>query len=280
MPNVLITNKCNQSCSYCFAQEKMKEETKEMSFVNFKKVLDFLENSSDKKLRLLGGEPTMHSKFKEIVELAIARGFSVQIFTNGIFSEDTLNFLASKENKIIYSFNVNPKEEYLDKNYNQVLNNLEKLSVFKNILLGTVVQNDNFNADYLLEIAKKYQIKRIALRVSNPVSLVNKNTLIKEIDKIKKEKIGFGFGCGLSEKFGVAGVSCGCGENSGKFDIGVDLSVFRCFPLAGWKTKKLSDFRNTEEVKKYFSYTMKKYQSINTKKDFINKGPCFANLLK
>ena len=291
MPNVLITNRCNQNCSYCFAQKEMKKKTEEMPFSSFERVLDFLKQSGDENLRLLGGEPTLHFRFKDIIKLAFDRKFSIQIFTNGLFGEDILDFLISRGCQIRYSFNMNSKEKYSSQNYKQLLKNLEKISVFKNVLVGVVIYDNNFNLDYLLKIIKKYQIKSIALRVANPTFLVSGNTLIKEIKKISKG-FGVGFGCGLSKKLfnekqrdvlkevGVFNSNYGCGANSGKFDIGVDLSVFRCFPLACWKNKNLFDFKNTKEIEQYFSSKMKDYQSKNLKENFIQQGPCFANSLK
>ncbi len=277
MANILLTNRCNQKCSYCFAKSEMEKKNKEMSFSDFEKVLDFLGGSREKKVRLMGGEPTLHPKFKEIVEASLKRGFSVQIFTNGIFDKNILDFLLSKDSRIRYSFNINPKEKYSSKIWNQVLKNLEKISVFKNTLVGAVVFDDKFESDYLIKIAKRFGIKNIVLRLANPNFSVNSEKLINEIQKIKRENIGVGLGCGLSKDvFNKKGIKYGCEGNSGKFDIGTDLSVFRCLPLASWHRKKLGDFKNCREIEKYFNSLLYKTEE----KDCLIEGPCIAKFLK
>ena len=113
MPNILITNSCNQKCSYCFAADEFKKKkNQEIKLSNFKKVLDFLKKSDDNIVRLMGGEPTLHSRFKDIIEYSLKNKFLVQIFTNGIFNNNILKFLLTKKDLIKYSFNINSPEFY------------------------------------------------------------------------------------------------------------------------------------------------------------------------
>jgi organic radical activating enzyme len=275
-----------------------------MSFNNFKLVLDFLKNSKEKTVRLMGGEPTIHSQFKEIIGYTFSQGFSLKIYTNGIFPSNLAKFLAKYKNQIRYSFNVNSPNSYSMKTWNQVNKNLGILSPFRNILVGNVIYQKDFNIDYLIDLAKKYSLRGILLRTANPIinqnnkyislkdySVLVKN-LIKGIKQANQNKIGVGFGCGLAKKsfskmeqrlikdYQVVTRGWGCNGNSGRFDIGVDLSVFRCFPLSYWRKKKLSDFSNTKEAERYFIKTMEKYESGNISLDSVNQGPCFAYLLK
>jgi len=302
MPNILLTNFCNQKCPYCFAENEFKKKKTEMSFDNFKLVLDFLKKSSDKNVRLMGGEPTLHSGFKEIIDFALAGGFSVQVFTNGLFSSDILNFLSEKAGKIKYSFNLNSPRDYSKSQWKLILNNLETLSRYNNCLIGKVIWRKNFNIDYLLRLTSKYPIKTVMLRIANPI-IGEKNrfpaqkdypalakNIIREIKKTDKDKVKIGFGCGLYQKMfnkrqqdilkkHNIDLKWGCQANSGRFDIRTDLSVFRCFPLSDWQKKNLLDFKNIKEVEEYFSRLMKDRQLLNSKNDFINQGPCFSYLL-
>jgi len=307
MPNILLTNRCNLKCPYCFAVNEINRqeliEDNELSFKNLKIILDFLEQSGDKRVRLMGGEPTLHSQFKAIVNYSLDRGFNVHVFTNGLFSSQIANFLASKGKDIKYSFNINPPEMYSFDLWNRVLRNLEKLSFFGNSLIGTVLWRKDFKIDYLIDLTRKYPIKIVMLRIANPVinqknqylaleqySTLARN-LIREIKKAEQSKVGIGFGCGFFKKmfnrnqlaflkeYKVANLNWGCRGNSGRFDIAPDLSVFRCFPLSNWQRKKLTDFEDSQSVENYFNNLMEKYQVKNSEIDFINQGPCFSYLI-
>jgi len=303
MPNILLTNKCNQSCLYCFAQKEKESGPKEMSLADFKVVLSFLSENRDNKVRLMGGEPTLHSKFKKIINFALRKGFSTQIFTNGIFSPVILDFLDKKKGKIKYSFNLNFPQEYSGSQWKLILNNLKTLSQYNNCLIGKVIWKKDFNIDYLLELSDKYKIKVIMLRFANPIakrknkfinqrdySILARN-IVCQIKKSDKIKARIGFGCGFSKnmfnknqikllkEYNVANLEWGCDGNSGRFDIGTDLSVFRCFPLSNWDRKNLSDFKSEKEIESYFKRLMLKHQTLKSSKDYIHQGPCFSFLL-
>ena len=103
-PNILLTEVCNMNCAYCFAKETMMAPPKkEMSLADFERLLVFLKNNRQNEVRLMGGEPTLHSQFKEIVDLALSHSLKVKIFTNGFFSEDLAHWLANSGN-VKYEF--------------------------------------------------------------------------------------------------------------------------------------------------------------------------------
>ncbi len=293
MANILLTNQCNQKCTYCFAEKEMRKKGNEMSLKNFRAASGFLEKSKDNNIRLMGGEPTLHSKFEEAVDYSLSQGFSVQVFTNGLFSSEILNFLNKKKDKIKYSFNLNPPKDYSASQWKLILKNLETLSQYNNCLIGRVIWKNNFSIDYLLNLAKKFPIKVIMLRPANPPvdRQLSADNIIGEIKRANEAKIRIGFGCGFSKKmfnkrqlkilkeYNVTNLKWGCDGNSGCFDIGTDLSVFRCFPLSDWKKKRLTDFNNSQEIENCFNKAMEKYQVSNSKTDFIHQGPCFSYLL-
>jgi len=308
MANVLLTNICNQKCPYCFAVDKITREQKhndlrEMSLRDLRTVLDFLERNDERAIRLMGGEPTLHSRFEEIIDYILSRNFTIHIFTNGLFSLPRANFLAKKGQNIKYSFNINPPSTYSSQRWNQIMKNLEVITRLKNCLIGSVIWQKSLNIDYLIDLANRYPVKAIILRIANPI-IAQKNkyislsqypalarNMIREIRKINKNKVRIGFGCGLAEnmfspeeirllkKYNVANIKWGCDGNSGRFDISTNLSVFRCFPLSSWQKKNLLDFKNAQEIGKYFNQLMENYQSRHSEIDFIHKGPCFAYCL-
>lgn len=309
MPNIILTNKCNLNCPYCFAKKTTRKKSslfgKAMSFDNFKTTLSFLKRNKEKKVRLIGGEPTLHFQLKKFVNYALSHNFNIHIFTNALFPPQITDFFVSKGDLIKYSFNINHPHSYDKAQWRNLSRNLERITFFKNSVLGTVIWQRDFNLDYIIELSKRYFFKNLTLRLANPIFgernkyikeewfLSAAKNLINEIKKIKKIGLSIDFGCGLAK--GIfsdkqikilkeSGLKClndwGCVNNTGRFDINPDLFVFRCFPLANLGRKKLTEFDNIREVESYFARILSSYQKNNSKKDYIHNGPCFAYLLK
>jgi len=80
---------------------------KYMAIEQYSELLAYLERNNIKVVRLLGGEPTIHPKFKEIIKLTTERNLAIELFTNGIFPKKMDNFLISQKSNIrAYHFNI------------------------------------------------------------------------------------------------------------------------------------------------------------------------------
>jgi hypothetical protein len=91
--NLSISAVCNQRCPYCFTRDHLADGRDGEDFLrldDFDARLDFLERSGIDQARFLGGEPTLHPQFPELVARARARDKQVVVFTNGLMSQDAL----------------------------------------------------------------------------------------------------------------------------------------------------------------------------------------------
>ena len=71
MPNIAVTNFCNLSCPYCFANEFIAESDKQyLTQEQLITILNFLTTSSRSlgKIGIIGGEPTLHPNIKNLIE--------------------------------------------------------------------------------------------------------------------------------------------------------------------------------------------------------------------
>jgi len=68
MANIMLTKRCNLKCPYCFAEEFVNKSGDDISIENFKVALDFALTNPHEQIGLIGGEPTLHNNFKEILE--------------------------------------------------------------------------------------------------------------------------------------------------------------------------------------------------------------------
>ena len=92
--NLILTKKCNKGCPYCFAhQSRVEEPNCEMSL---DQVISIVENYDSSSIKLLGGEPTCHPQFMEIVNSILERGKSVTIISNFLFDNKIKNFIIRK----------------------------------------------------------------------------------------------------------------------------------------------------------------------------------------
>jgi len=99
MANITISNVCNLKCPYCFASSHMDAARSNGSaFIDletFEKRLDFLDRSGIEQIRLIGGEPTLHPHFAELIQIAQQRHKKLLIFSHGLMPERALRCLAS-----------------------------------------------------------------------------------------------------------------------------------------------------------------------------------------
>jgi len=88
MFNMIITGKCSKNCSFCFTEEEARTDNK-YEHMSLEYIKDITERYEYKKrghtLKLLGGEPTEHPEFIEIIEYAKKAQIPVYLISNLLF---------------------------------------------------------------------------------------------------------------------------------------------------------------------------------------------------
>jgi hypothetical protein len=96
MANLAISAVCNQTCAYCFTLDHLGPDGEGrrgpdfLLVAAFEERLAFLARSGIQEARLLGGEPSLHPRFPELVERALSAGLRIRVFTNGLLPEPAL----------------------------------------------------------------------------------------------------------------------------------------------------------------------------------------------
>lgn len=141
---VEITNICNLNCSFC-SKDNLKK--KEMSLQEFDKVLSKIRQYTDTIYLHVKGEPLLHSKLEEILDLTKKYKVNVRITTNGTLLKEKLNTLQKYDN--IRQINVSLHSENNKANYfEDVFSTCTTLS--KNIpIVYRIWLLDNYNLDKL-----------------------------------------------------------------------------------------------------------------------------------
>lgn len=114
---VLLTEKCNARCKNCFnasIRNKCEMKTKQ-----FEKLCMYLSENGEKSIKIMGGEPTVHTQFTKCYSIAQHYFESVVLFTNALNGEVTQ--ISPRDNDYItYNF------KFIDENFN-----LDKLMLDK-----------------------------------------------------------------------------------------------------------------------------------------------------
>ena len=248
MANIVLTTDCQRNCSYCFAKDG-KQEPESFTWDNFKKVVDFIA-TGPKVVNLLGGEPTLHEKFIDFLEYLVDEDFRVQVFTNGIVSDDKIDKLKNliddkdlDENQLLFCVNAHK----LDVKQNNFLKNFNTLSYISN----TIFDKDT-DLSFLPKIIEEFKLDpTIRLGLAMPSGYNNKflspedyRAVAKNIVKLFKittqKHIDIVFDCGFPLcmfRLGEVREYSSIKENDFMFscgsplDIYPDLKIANCFPL-------------------------------------------------
>lgn len=186
--NVNLTTYCNLKCPYCFAVDLWesagnKRDDKEISIKNLKIVMDFMKKSGLREFRMFGGEPTLHTRFKEVYDIVSRNGFTVQIFSNGIIAKEIVEFLSKKKNLKNIIINVQYSNVYSSEQYEMLNFTLSKLN--KAINLGFVVYKADFDAYFIIDLIEKYNLSKDVKWSIATSCFKHKNTFLKLKDHKK-----------------------------------------------------------------------------------------------
>jgi len=96
--NLAINGSCAKGCSFCFTKEdaRLKHTLGEMSIEKVGELLDhFNLEGINEEITILGGEPTQHSNFTGILDYIFSRGFKINLVSNLLFGQKTLDYITS-----------------------------------------------------------------------------------------------------------------------------------------------------------------------------------------
>jgi pyruvate-formate lyase-activating enzyme len=86
---VCVTYRCNLSCKACYADGLLKAVRKsDMTMEDFSQLTEFVKDRGWKAIRFLGGEPTIHPRFTEMLDLCYRKKINVTFPTNNLFSPE------------------------------------------------------------------------------------------------------------------------------------------------------------------------------------------------
>lgn len=162
--NILITLDCNRSCPYCFLQL----DTATMTLTDAQAIVDLDGFSDLPNVRILGGEPTLHPQFVDVVRLFRRHNKNLlTVFTNGLFSPDILPEL--RVHDLLFVINVNSPGLYNIDDWGVIEDNIAQLKHhgFSRILSKTIDSPD-FDYAYLVRLCEEHDVDAVRWSLAMP----------------------------------------------------------------------------------------------------------------
>jgi radical SAM protein with 4Fe4S-binding SPASM domain len=258
-----------------------------LSWENLIYLADLLLQAGERSFRILGGEPTLHPDFNNMVLYLLERGFDVQVYSNGIMSEQILReaeslFAALELHRLSFVCNVNdPVLTATPLAETEAVGRF--LSVFGNRTTpGFNIYRTDFTLDFIFDLINRYgTVRKIRMGVAHPiVGRRNKFIQIEDLDKVidrlfshipqfERFRVNPILDCGfplcrfsdeqLAWMYRYTG-----GTTENRFlcgpvvDIGPDMTVWPCFPLSSMQRRSVFEFNNLHEINSF-------YQSLHEK---------------
>jgi uncharacterized radical SAM superfamily Fe-S cluster-containing enzyme len=153
LSNLLVTNRCDLRCSYCFMNAGATGKVYEPTLTQLKDLMVQARNErpiGSKAIQITGGEPTIRKDILDIVKTAKEVGFThVQVNTNGLKLADSVDFCKqlkeAKVNTIYMSFDGVTKKTnpWIDLN-KKAVKNLREVNL-KIVLVPCIIAGKNLD---------------------------------------------------------------------------------------------------------------------------------------
>lgn len=274
MPNLMLTDRCNRRCGYCFARGRIAQAGtgRDLPFHRLKEFLDFLDASGYPVLHLIGGEPTLHPSFANIVRYAVRRGFGIRLFTNGLMSDEAVEALLEiPPDRTGILVNVNEPRETPPAQWDRLVAVLGRLA--PRVTAGYNLHRLDFDASAVVGLVRDLQLRPVLrLGLAQPIAgAANDHVPAAEyarlgepVTRLAEEAaaagVGIGFDCGFVacmfqpdhlRRLRIAGADVRFVCHA-VLDVSPDLDLWGCFPLSLVETAPLARFPDLWAARDHF----------------------------
>lgn len=159
IPNVVLTYRCVNRCAYCFSEgtrsARERQEAKELTLEEFDFYTELHKRADVHSIKLLGGEPFVHSQIEQILARCLDGDWfkGIVIFTSGFIPERYQSLLCDGRVQLVV--NVNSPEDYPAGRYDLLMQTLRKLAARPvRLRLGYNIYRTDFNYKPIVELAR------------------------------------------------------------------------------------------------------------------------------
>lgn len=268
MPNIMITSRCNLSCSYCFANKLVNQnDASDITIDDFNYAINFSTSNGPTNIGIIGGEPTLHPNFGLFLQSLIDNDKvnRITVYTNGIQLDQYISLLAHPKIFILFNCNTSPNINQFQ--YQKLVTHIDHFySQSKQMTLGVNIFDNDVDYTYIFELAKQYH--QLMIRISLVIPTIDictkysyhdyflskKDKLLQLIELAKQYKIQLSFDCDAPplceiKNFKNVIIPHTCRPN---IDITQKLEAIRCFGTSHICKVNIKDFTDLNTLKQYF----------------------------
>jgi len=161
MVNLLLTNKCNLKCFYCYPQV-FERETNDITTEKWLSVVDEFHEMGTEVMVLLGGEPLLHKGIDQIVDRVKQHGMICEMITNGYYLEKK-EAIVKKLDSLCISIDGDEEENDNNRGKGSFKKAIDAIQLCKSWGLTTrvkavITQNNISSLDFLCDFAKEENV--------------------------------------------------------------------------------------------------------------------------
>ena len=179
MANIAIVNYCNLKCKYCFADDMICEKSMSITMDDFRKILGFLARTPDNHIGIIGGEPTLHPDFenilKEVNKYCKECNTTATLFTNGINLDKYLPYIGERIGTLLNLNSPDSMDPEQWRNTMDLLDHLDSLSWLEDrpdgparLNIGVNVHPGCTDYSFAWDIVDKYHLTHLRTSVTSP----------------------------------------------------------------------------------------------------------------
>lgn len=185
MPNIALTTYCNLHCPYCFADTMIQtKDIKNISLEQFQNICNWILKDKPPHMTghigLIGGEPTLHPQFKQLLLLVddIFTKYNCKgvLFTNAVYLEQFIPYISSELHILI---NVNTPSAMTQEQWikmNKTLDKIYSLGWFNGkVTVGCNLCMEIDDYSFIWNIVDKYKLQHVRISVTAPTKPEYKN---------------------------------------------------------------------------------------------------------
>lgn len=155
--NILITNRCNLRCFYCYP-DSFNRAMEDMPLGAFKRIIDLVHAKGSRVVILLGGEPLIRKDIGKFINYVRGKGMACEVVTNGYFVRQHLEALKNTESVCV---SIDGDEEANDRNrgkgsFKKAMEAIELLQASKihTRIKAVITRNNLHSIDFLARLAR------------------------------------------------------------------------------------------------------------------------------
>jgi hypothetical protein len=285
MANLSLTQRCNRSCSYCFAQDVMRGTIRDdafMSLADFQAAVEFAKRSGLDELKLLGGEPTIHPLFCTFLDIAQDRGCRVLVLTGGVVPIAALERIErAPDSAVSVMMNVVPPGEFSSRERDAQARVMSRLR--SKVILGLNIDRPSTPLEFLLDLIGEYGLyPTVRLGLAHPTVGAHTASLTARhygavgrrvagfFEKARAKGVSIDFDCGwvpcmfpsgFMERAGLTAQEVGLRCNP-IVDVLPGRRAISCYPLAALATEPVDDDDDYRRLAGRFGERLRPYRTL------------------